>query len=203
MTLKTVRPSLDELDATLAAFYAEGEDGFVLGLEGIDDHPEVKNLKTAHERVKKDREKLRAELEMANGRLKELPEDFDPEAWADYREFRSRHPEQQVSEAEIARRVESRLDRRLKQASERHAGELAAVQKDRDRYHDALRQQLVLGGLTDALIAAKVRPELLDGARAKLGQQARMVEADDGFKVLLRDGAGDDIRRLHAVRRPQ
>lgn len=48
MPLKTVIDTTDGLDEAVAQLYVQTENGFVLDIEGIDDHPEVKGLKGAY-----------------------------------------------------------------------------------------------------------------------------------------------------------
>jgi hypothetical protein len=80
--LKTVLETLDGVDDAVKTFYAETDGKFILKVDGVDSHPDVANLKTAYERVKADRDKLRQERDDATAKLKSVPDDFDPEKWA-------------------------------------------------------------------------------------------------------------------------
>lgn len=74
MTIKTTLSTLDDVPEQLHELYAESDDGFVLQVADIDNHPEVVNLKNAYTRVKQEREQLREKLQ-------QLPSDFDPQQW--------------------------------------------------------------------------------------------------------------------------
>lgn len=69
MALKTVLQSLDGVDDAVQSLYVEKDGAFVLDLEGIDQHPEVVNLRTAHERQKADNSTLRQERDTARADL--------------------------------------------------------------------------------------------------------------------------------------
>ena len=69
MALKTVLQSLDGVDDAVQSLYVEADGAFVLDLEGIDQHPEVVNLRTAHERQKADNSTLRQERDAARADL--------------------------------------------------------------------------------------------------------------------------------------
>ena len=48
MALKVTLETLDDVQAEYQALYTERDGVFVLDVEGVDNHPEVKNLKTAY-----------------------------------------------------------------------------------------------------------------------------------------------------------
>lgn len=54
MPIKTTLASLDGVDETIAALYVQQGESYILAVEGIDDHPDVANLKNAYERQKAD-----------------------------------------------------------------------------------------------------------------------------------------------------
>lgn len=83
MPLKTVVDTLDGLDEAVQSLYTETENGYVLDVEDVDAHPSVANLKSAYERTKADREAARKEREAMKAKLDAIPEDFDPEKWAE------------------------------------------------------------------------------------------------------------------------
>ena len=74
MALKTVLDTLEGVDDALKSFYVESEKGFVLDLEGVDNHPEVGNLVNAYGRVKADKESLKGQLSTLQEQIRELQE---------------------------------------------------------------------------------------------------------------------------------
>ena len=59
--LKAVLQSLDGVEDAVKPFYAEADGKYVLKVEGVDDHPEVANLRNAYARTKEDREQAQGE----------------------------------------------------------------------------------------------------------------------------------------------
>ena len=70
--LKTVLETLDGIDDAVKPFYAEADGKFVLAVEGIDDHPDVANLRNAYGRTKEDREKAKTEAATLKAKIAEL-----------------------------------------------------------------------------------------------------------------------------------
>lgn len=72
MALKTVIESTDGLDEAIAALYTEVDGKFILDIEGVDDHPEVANLRNAYARTKEDREKAKKDAADLKARIADL-----------------------------------------------------------------------------------------------------------------------------------
>ena len=72
MSLKTVIDTTEGLDEALIPFYAEKDGKFFLQIEGVDQHPDVMNLKVAYERTKDDREKAKKDAADLKARIAEL-----------------------------------------------------------------------------------------------------------------------------------
>ena len=73
MGLKVIVSSLDDVQDELKPFYAEAEDGaFVLQVEGVDSHPEVKGLKNAYTAEKTKRAEYSGKVTALEARLAEL-----------------------------------------------------------------------------------------------------------------------------------
>lgn len=94
--LKTVLESLDGLDETVQSLYTQADDKFILNVEGINEHPEVSNLKSAYERVKADKKTAAEERDAFRARLEGLPEDFDPKEWEKLKKGGKADPEELV-----------------------------------------------------------------------------------------------------------
>lgn len=72
MALKALLETLDGVDDAVKPFYAERDGKFVLDVEGVDDHPDVANLKNAYGRTKSDKDAARAEAASLKARIAEL-----------------------------------------------------------------------------------------------------------------------------------
>ena len=81
MALKTILENLDGVDDAIKSEYTEKDGVFVLNVEGVDSHPEVKNLKSAYERVKSDKSLIADERDSLKSQLSSFPEDFNAEIW--------------------------------------------------------------------------------------------------------------------------
>lgn len=72
MALKTVIETTDGLDEAIAALYTEQDGKFILDIEGVDDHPDVANLRNAYQRTKDDREKAKKDAADLKARIADL-----------------------------------------------------------------------------------------------------------------------------------
>jgi len=52
MALKTILETLEGVDDALQSFYVENDGKYVLQVEGVDEHPDVANLRNAYQRTK-------------------------------------------------------------------------------------------------------------------------------------------------------
>lgn len=98
MALKAILDSLDDVEEAIKPFYAEKDGKFILQVTGVDDLPDVRNLKTAYEGEKDKRRKKDAEnLELTN-KINAFPEDFDAEVW---NKAKNGKPDEAANEAQL------------------------------------------------------------------------------------------------------
>lgn len=72
MALKAVLENLDGVDDAAKPFYTEADGKFVLAVEGVDDHPEVANLRNAYARTKADKDAAKGEAATLKAQIAEL-----------------------------------------------------------------------------------------------------------------------------------
>ena len=72
MALKTVIETTDGLDEAIAALYTETDGKFVLQIEGVDEHPDVANLRNAYARTKEGQAGAKAEAAALKAKIAEL-----------------------------------------------------------------------------------------------------------------------------------
>lgn len=162
--LKTVVESLDGLDEPIAKLYAQDGDRFVLQLDGVDDHPDVANLRNAYSAEKTRRQKALDERDSLKAKLADLPEDFDPEQWRRAKDGKA-DPEQLVQ---------------LRQELE---GKMAEAQKRAEAAETKLRTATVERSLDEALAANGITdPAFQRAARALISPQVQVGE--DGRAVV-------------------
>lgn len=158
MALRTTLASLDDVPAEHQALYVQSGDGFVLDIEGVDEHPDVARLKSAYERTKQDRDAIRTERDEARSKLSSVPEDFDAEAWKRVKDGKT----DDAKLIQLRQQLEAERDQWKGKYETAEANSLKNA-LDRD--------------LTDALTAAGVTdPGLVRGARAIISQSVKMVD---------------------------
>lgn len=161
MALKAVLPSLDGVDDALKAFYTEADGKFVLAVEGVDDHPEVANLRNAYARTKSDREAAKTEAASLKAKIAELEKGA---------------PDTAATQAKLAA-LQEKLEAAEAAKSELH-GKLTGVTRDR-----ALSDALTAAGITDPTFL-KASQAMLAGS-VKMGEDGTpLVETPMGPKLL-------------------
>lgn len=210
MALKAIVDTLDDVPEALHGEYKEQKIGdktvYVLDLEGVDNHPAVVNLKTAHERVKADKTKLSGDLAAAAARLKNVPEDFDADEYERLRTeeaARLKDPgntdvRKQIETATAA--VKSQYETKLAKQKKDFETEIAERDGKITALDADLRKRLVTDGLTAALTEAGVTaPPFIKAARALLEPGVEVIE-EDGARVakMKADLGGDDIAKYVA-----
>lgn len=161
MALKALLDTLDGVDDAVKPFYAERDGKFVLSVEGVDDHPDVANLRNAYSRTKEDREKAKGEAATLKAQIAELQKGA---------------PDTAATQAKIAQ-LQEQLD-----AAKASAGEwqtkYTGVTRDQ-----ALANALQSAGVTNATFL-KAAQAMLSGS-VKLGDDGTAyVETGMGPKVL-------------------
>lgn len=185
MKLKAVLSTLDGLDESMKALYTENEHGeFVLDLDGVDAHPTVRGLKTAHETRGTTIAKLKRQLE-AYG--EHTPEEI--QALLEKVEEAEKGKGGGDASAQALKDLQTKLETKHTKELEKLTGRSAALQK-------ALEARVIDGEL-DAAIEGRFKPELKPAVRALLKQRGpTMLETEDGkfigvFKSDLNGVPGD------------
>lgn len=161
MALKALLETLDGVDDAVKPFYAEADGKFVLQVEGVDDHPEVANLKNAYSRTKEDREKDRAKVASLSAQIDDLKKGA---------------PDTAATQAKIAQ-LQEQLDAANGKATEWQT-----------KYTGVTRDQALTGALQ---VAGVTNPTFLKAAQAMLSGMVKLgedgtayVETGMGPKVL-------------------
>ena len=182
MALKTVLDTLEGVDDALKSFYAETDGKFFLQVEGVDNHPDVANLKSAYERVKQDKTALMAERDTLKAKVAGIPDDFDAEKWSKLKDGKA------DDAALIAMRQGLEAER------DEWKGKYTTLT-------ETARKNAVERDLSDALVKVGVTsPSFMNAARMMLSQQVRV--GDDGKAYVETDmgplGLGDYVTRWAA-----
>ena len=183
MALKTILDSLDDVPEALQGEYKEVDGKFILDIEGIDAHPSVVNLKTAHERQKTTNKTLQTDLTSAKARLEGLPDDFDVDA---YEALKA------TAEGKAPAKTDEQVAQLRIQLDRKHQSEMA---KKDDRIlvlEGAVSRATIDDGLSKALDEAGIDPAFKPGAMALLKSKGavKLVEEDGTFKATVETDMG-------------
>jgi hypothetical protein len=160
MALKTILETLEGVDDALQSYYVEDDGKYILQVEGVDNHPDVANLRNAYQRTKADREQAKTEIKTLSQQLAEMQQNRPDEAQL----VAMRQELESKAQAETARAAE--LEARL-----------MGVTRDR-----SLDEALASAGITN--------PTYLKAARALLAPQVKVdgdkaiIETDMGPMAL-------------------
>jgi hypothetical protein len=191
--LKAMLENLEELDEGLKELYIEQEvkigqkteKRFVLQVDGVEEHPRVKNLQTAHERQKIENRTIKQENEELKAKTEGLPEDFTVAMFEDLKtkaEGRTNNAREQ-------------LDAQKRDLETKHQKAMNDKQAELDKLTNGLRVTKIDGGLNELLAKSGVTKELMGAARAYIKEQAKieLVENDGKFEVIVKTTLGDDM----------
>ncbi|MDF2797439.1 MAG: hypothetical protein K0R85_183 [Devosia sp.] len=183
MALKTILDNLDDVPDALKSEYKEVDGKFVLDIEGIDAHPAVVNLKTAHERQKTANKTLQTDLAAAKARLEGLPDDFDADAYEAL---------QAQAEGKAPAKTDEQVAQVRQQLERKHQGELAKKDERIATLEGAVTKATIDDGLSKALDEAGVDPAFKPGAMALLKSKGavKLVEEDGTFKATVETDMG-------------
>lgn len=162
MALQALLETLDGVDDALKPFYAETDGKFILQVEGVDNHPEVANLKSAYERTKADRESSKTTVNTLKAQIAELQKGA---------------PDTAATQAKIAS-LQGELDAERAKTGEL-TGKLTGVTRDR-----ALQEALQGAGITDptflkaaiAMTAGMVKVDDNGGAYVETPMGPKLVQ---------------------------
>jgi hypothetical protein len=169
--LKTVLETLDGVNDAIKPFYTEKDDKFYLQIDGVREHPDVANLKTAFDAEKAKRQSQGEELATAKAKIATFPDDFDADVWAKAKDGKA-------DDAKIAA-VQASYEAKL--------AEKDATIKEKDGEIEALKSSTTKAALerdlSDLLTAGGVTdPAYLRAAR--LDVSARVSPAEDGTPMV-------------------
>lgn len=204
MAVKSLLENLDDVPEHLHPEYKETEipgvgKRFVLDIDGFDAHPLVRGLKTAHDRVKADKDRFKTDLDALSGKFAGIPEDLTAEQiielYQNNKDGKGPNVDQRLAD------LRAELDRKRKGEVEAKDTEIAARDARVAQLLGTIRRFTVDDGLTSALIEVGVSKELLPAARALLKERGviEFVEEDGKFSAVAKTDAFGDIETLKYV----
>lgn len=185
MKLNAIVDDINEVPEAFRGCYVEfevnGETKWKLDIVGVETHPGTQALKNALDRQKTKVQEQAAKITDLEGKVSELPEDFD-------RDLYDRAVTEGVGGGKIKNEDEIRReagDAAKTRAEAAFANERTKLTGERDGYREQLVSRIKRDELRDALDEADVTdPALRKGAMALLGA-ALTVHEDEGEIVVL------------------
>ena len=192
MALKAILASLDEVDENLRTLYVETEDGFVLDLENIEQHPKATSLHNALKRKEGDAKKFKSERDKLKQDLEDLA-DIDPAAARAALEKVQEFEDKQLMDAgKVDELVEQKVERMRSQfeSQSKQKDELiAALEADKTSLSGQLNEIVVNQAVIQEATAHGVRPGAIDD----IVNRAKMIfQAQEGTPIAL-DSDGNEI----------
>eukprot|EP00913_Durusdinium_trenchii_P005307 g4953.t1 len=196
MAMKATLTSLDDLPAELKDHYKQDGDVFVLSVEGIKEHPDVLNLKNAHETQKEQTRAAKAERDALQQRIAGLPDDFDARAYEDLKT---------IAEGKGGTPTDEQINAIREQVRERletsHGERVSELEGIIEKQGGAINRMTVDEGLSRAMDAANIDPTHKPKLVPFLKTQGKISveEADGVYKASVDNGMGPvDLNRFVA-----
>lgn len=165
--LKAFVANIEDVEEKYRDLYEEADDGYVLKVEGIDDHPSVAGLRSAYRKEQERRKALGTEIEDLRQLKQKLPEDFDADEW-----HRLKKSAKDTGDPDKIKAVQAEYEKKLEEAKAENA-----------TLKEQIRKGAVERDLQAALESAGVTsPSLKKGATALL--QSGVYQDDDGNVVM-------------------
>lgn len=212
MPLKVVVDNLETEveDEALRSLYQETEikdaagkpkKVFVLQIEGVESHPTVRNLKVAHENVKREKSQLTTRVTELEGQVGELPEGYTKERWdelvsiaeAAQNDDGNRDVAKKLQDQKAA--LDGQWQRKLDQAVAKVTKERDDAVSERDTERGGRRADTIDRQLGKAMGEAGITdPDLAEAAAAMIRGHVEVVDDDGQLRVLSKaEFGGDDV----------
>lgn len=164
--LKALLDSVADIPEALKEFYKESDGKFVLQIDGIKEHPDTKPLQTALENAKTERQTARDERDALKTRFAGLPDDFTVD---DYNRLKD------AGGGDIDKRLAEQKERLETQFKAKEQ----ALTAERDKYKNVAEGGEKSRTLTEAIAAAGVAPQFVEGVTAMFEKKLKVAYEGD------------------------
>ena len=174
----------DELKEHYKETTIAGRPMFVLIVDGVQEHPDVLNLKSAHERQKQINKTLTTENASLKARVEGLPDDFDAEAFEALKT---------AADGKAPPKTDEQVAQVRAQLEKKHNTEIGKKDERIGVLQGQVNKLIVDDGLSKALDEAGVaNAHKKKGAMAILKQSGsvKLVEEDGEFKAIVETDMG-------------
>ncbi len=170
MAIKAIIDDLEEVEEGLRGLYRPVDGKYRLEVEEAEALVDVAGLKSALDKERKARREAEARAKQSQG--------IDPGQYRRLQERLARAEEEQAAR-------EGRWDKYKSLLEARHNQRLESLRRELEEVKQANFKLVAEGGLTEALLAAGVRQELLPFVRSHLLPRVSMVHEDGEAKAMI------------------
>lgn len=172
MRLKAILETLDGLDEALKPFYTEKDGKFILSLEQVDDHPDVKGLKATLATIRNEKKALETKVTDLTDKYGSLPEDFTVEEFNRLKDSGGGDINQKL--ADQRNRITLEKDTAVNK-----------VTAERDSYKTRVEKLASENAINVALAEANVAPHMQKAVRAMFQSQIKVdYEGDEAIVTI-------------------
>ncbi|MGM9512445.1 hypothetical protein ACS5NO_32235 [Larkinella sp. GY13] len=172
MKLKSVLETLDGLDESLKPFYTEKDGKFVLNLDQVDDHPDVKGLKTSLANVRNEKKALETKVTDLTDKYGALPDDFIVDEYNCLKDAGGGDIDQKLA------------DQRKRLTAEKDTA-INKVTAERDSFKSRVEKLASENEISKALAEANVAPYMQKAVRAMFQSQIKVdYEGDEAIVTI-------------------
>lgn len=200
MALKTTLDSdaFGELDESTQQFYQETDNGYVLDVEGIDEHPSVQALKSGHKRSKDERNQYKQQLDGLRRRFGTLAEaddidlsDVDPEKLNQLRPYLTGESELPSGDITPGKTPEE-LEKIRENARKPLQRDLDSIKGEAEKWQSLARRTMVDNTLASELARAGVKdPDYQELLIERFGRKCRIDFDGDKPQLLIDSEYGE------------
>jgi flagellar biosynthesis GTPase FlhF len=207
MKLKTVVQTLDGLSEEIAQLYTKSGESYVLSLDGIDEHPEVKGLSSAIKAVRTEKKTIEEQLTELSNKIAgidlEKVKDIDPEKYQEHlaelqrlKDEEDQRQKQKLKDEQKWEKLEQQLmqshEDKIKGLEEKYTREIEDLKTgtttEKEQLMGALKENLKDRELTAALAKAGGNIPILTPHIAPYVDVKKME--DGSFKAVVIDKEG-------------
>lgn len=173
MKLKAVLETLDGVDEAVKPFYTEKDGKFYLTVEDIDDHPEVKGLKTSLAKVRDEKKSVETKNSELTDKFGSLPDDFTVEEYHRLKDSGNGNIDQKLENQK------ARLEADFKRKEDK-------LIQERDMFKARAEKQHIDNAINTALAEANITtPAMIKAVRAMFQPQTKLdYEGDEAIVTI-------------------
>ncbi|MDB5490353.1 MAG: hypothetical protein JWO78_202 [Micavibrio sp.] len=174
MKIKAVLDSIEGVDENLRGFYTEKDGKFVLSIEGVQEHPDTKALKSALDRVREEKKTQTTEFDNLKARFADVPAEFDSEEY---------HRLKDSAGSNV--NIEQRLAEQRERLTKAHNTEKEKIAGERDQARKVLTSTQRDRAIADAIADAGIAPQFVDAVKAMFRDKVTVtMEGDDAIATI-------------------